>query len=391
MKKAVWAVLFLVLFGMVPAGAEVTQVVDVVGWSRVFGGNVSAARDHAEKDAFDSAVSQVVRTLVPPEDLAANFPLAVGTVLDRQEAYIQGFRVLAHTEGANSVRLLVRVSVDVEGLSRSLADAGLLSSKDRLPLSLVLLEEKNVQDPALSSWWSPALTGMPGPGSQQVVSRELSTAGFQVADSTGAIRDMVEDPAFVPGPMGEEKALHLATTAGAQVLLLGEAVAELAENAMGSTMKSFQGTVFLRALAVDTGEVLASVRTTARTVSGSDQEGGRQAMDLAATDAARKLSTELTRVWKSRGGPARIEVAVRGIQPLSRLVAFRRELKENTPGVSQVTPRGMDGAQAFLEVEFEGSPQDLAQAILLKTYDRFAVSISSVTASRMELELVDKP
>jgi len=389
-EKAIGFIVILALLGAGTAGAGEARAVDAVGLARVAGGNVSAARDLAKNDAFDEAVAQVIRALVPPDRLSGSFSLA-GKVLDQREAYIQEFQVLAEAESGGAVRLLVRVTVDVDGVSRALTQAGLLSDKAGLPLCVVLLEEKNVNDPASRSWWSPALTSVPQAGAQEVVARELSAAGFRVADSTEAVRALVASPGFTPGPMGDDVALSLAREAGAQVLFLGSAVAGPAENAMGATMKSFQGTVSLRALSVETGQALASEEATARAVSGVDEEGGRQAMDLAAAEAAKKLSAGVAGALQSQNEPAKIEMTIKGVQNLSRFVAFRRELQENTQGVSQVSQRSMDGTQAVMEIEYQGAAQDLAQALLLKTYDGFGVSIGEVAEARMDLELVDKP
>ncbi|MBW1988825.1 MAG: hypothetical protein JRI97_04685, partial [Deltaproteobacteria bacterium] len=342
MKKLSLFLAAALVFAALPADSEVVQEVDAVGWSKIYSGNIPRAREHAREDAFDAAVTQTVQSLVPTDELVASFPLAAGTVLDRPQEYISGFRVLAEAQEGGKVRLLVRVSVDAEGVRDALAEAGLLSADNRLPQAAVLLGEKGVDGSSARSWWSPAVSGDAPSDAARTVAEQLESEGFRVVDAYPAVREIMEDPAFSSGTMDQEKALEAARRAGAGVLVFGRAEAQSAANVMGDSTKTFQGVVYLQALDAKTGQVLASARETAASVSENPEEGGARALAQAAQQAAESLAREAAVSWKNLAGSARFEISVRGIQPLSRFVSFRRDLKENTPGVSVVVPRSMD-------------------------------------------------
>ena len=175
---------------------------------------------------------------------------------------------------------------------------------------------------------------------------------------------------------------------GADVVIVGKSVAEIAPNTMGGEIKSYIGTISVRAIRTDTGEVIASITQKAVAANSDDAAGSKKALSDVGILAGETLSSQILAAWQSNVPSLSIvEVIVSGTGNLPNFVKFRRALND-MPGVNAIHIREMRPNEAIITVDFQGDAKNLAEALLLKTFDTFGINISEVSPERLKIELI---
>jgi hypothetical protein len=82
-----------------------------------------------------------------------------------------------------------------------------------------------------------------------------------------------------------------------------------------------------------------------------------------------------------------IEVIVQGTRNLSHYFNFRNGLKE-IPGVKTIQIKDMQGDEANIMVNFEGSSKEFTDALVLKKFDKFSIRIFEISETKLRIELV---
>jgi hypothetical protein len=80
-------------------------------------------------------------------------------------------------------------------------------------------------------------------------------------------------------------------------------------------------------------------------------------------------------------------VIVEGTRDLSKFVIFRAELNE-IPGVDSLQTSEMKADEATIIVNFQGNAKELADALMLKTFESFGINIYEVSQSHLRVRLV---
>ena len=83
----------------------------------------------------------------------------------------------------------------------------------------------------------------------------------------------------------------------------------------------------------------------------------------------------------------KLELIVQGADDLSNFVMFRKAL-ENIPGVVDVQTKQVEPGQTTMAILFKGSAQELADALMLKTFAMFGISINKISANHLNIELI---
>ena len=186
----------------------------------------------------------------------------------------------------------------------------------------------------------------------------------------------------------DEEAVDLGSQLGAQVIILGNATASPTPNTMGTDMKSFKGTVTARALRTDSGDEIASLSRTTVAANTDEVTGGNEALAGAGTLAAESLAEIIADVWQKKARqPNLLEIAVEGTKKLTNFVRFRRILS-SIPGVQGVRVKEMKSNEATLFVDYKGTAEDLAAALMLKSFESFGINITEVDQNNMRIALI---
>jgi hypothetical protein len=86
-------------------------------------------------------------------------------------------------------------------------------------------------------------------------------------------------------------------------------------------------------------------------------------------------------------GPAVIEVVVGGTRNLKHFIQFRQRLS-GLAGVTALSTREMTADRTTLEVTYQGRARELADALMMNTFDAFGVRIYEVSDYNLQVELI---
>ena len=457
------------------------QTIDVIGTGRIYGEDISSARDQAISDCLVTAISLVAADLLQQQVLIQSFRDMNRLLFSSADKYVQGYKVLTEDTTGRVYRVMVQATVSVEKIRELLIQNDILS-RNTTPLKvLLLIAEQDLGDVFYRYWWGEAdsesvseapLSGSlvepgfgvvdhsrpwpvaadsdtlletppdpdindskaagdsgsltetpPGPEMSNSQAAAISEAplagalvkqGFVVVDhsrswpvagdsdtlveappdpdindsqATGDSGSLTETP---PGPeMSNSQAAALGARFQADVVVVGTATVKKASNVLGDELRSFEGTLSVRAIRTDTGFVLADISRKFLTADADDLSGGHRALTEAGAQTGELLAGEILTAWQQTAekGPIAATVVVEGNYQLSHLVSFRRVLS-GMPGVNGLQTRGMTPKETILSLDYEGTAQGLAEALLLNSFEGFGVHITETTPDAIRLSLV---
>ena len=365
-----------------------TKTFVVVGTAAMHGDNVSAAREKAIADSLVTAVALMTQELLKIDSLVDNFSQLNELLFDQTSTFIQGYKVLTEAGQDKSYRVIVKATVSGKNISKKLTEAGILRASTTLPSVLFLIAEQNLAQEAPLFWWGPVGSSFM-PISEAVMAERLKESGFPIVNHRGARNRFLVDWEDINKPdLTDLEAAELGAALKADVVVLGTSFATPSTNIMGSAMRSFNGTVTLRALRSDAAEPMLNLTRTAVTVSEDDTVGGKEALVDAGAMAGHALTEELTIAWQKQAGrPSVVEVVIVGTNQLANYVKFRKTLN-TISGVEGIRVKEIKPNEATLLVEYIGKPQDLASALMQQNFKSFGINIFEITPDNLKVELI---
>jgi hypothetical protein len=252
-----------------------------------------------------------------------------------------------------------------------------------LPKILLLIGEQNIGEPAPRTWWTEAAPAANGLCEARLV-RQLVEKGFIIIPHAALAGNL-----HLVAPIDDSRAREAAKASGADVVVVGQANVELAPNTMSGTVRSFLGRIDVRAVFADTGEILARSSRTSVSADADEKAGSQNALvevgDLAGAD----LAQQVIQAWlQNANKPQDIEILVEGTGGnIANLVKFRRTLGE-VSGVSRLQMKEMGTDSAVIRLDYQGTPQGLADALMLKSFDSFGIDIYQIEQGRLKIRLV---
>jgi hypothetical protein len=160
---------------------------------------------------------------------------------------------------------------------------------------------------------------------------------------------------------------------------------------MGERTRTVEATVTARGISVETGEPIANTMKTQTGISQDALAGSRQSLSMAGEQAALALAGQILSKWqKLIDNKEQITLRIQGRDILPYLVVFRNALGK-IDGVTRQQNIEMTPDAAVIQVQFDGgTSQDLADALLVKTFDTFGINIFEVSETTLSIELVAK-
>ena len=365
-----------------------TKTFVVVGTAKLYGDNVANAREKAIADGLVTAVALMTQELLKVESLVDNFSQLNELLFDQTSTFIQGYKVLTEAGQDKSYRVIVQATVSGKKISKELTDAGILRASKTLPSVLFLIAEQKLEQESPLFWWGPMGSSFISISEAAMVER-LQEAGFTVINHLGARnRSLVNWDDINKPDLTDLEAAELGAALKADVILLGTSLATTSTNIMGSAMRSFNGTVTLRALRSDDAEPMLNLTRTAVAVSEDDTVGGREALADAGAMAGPALAEELIIAWQKQAGrPSVVEVVILGTNQLANYVKFRKTLN-TISGVEGIRVKEIKPNEAILLVEYAGKTQDLASALMQQNFKSFGINIFEVSPKNLKVELI---
>ncbi|MEJ2367930.1 MAG: flagellar assembly protein T N-terminal domain-containing protein [Acidobacteriota bacterium] len=333
------------------------ETVTATGSAAILHGDQAQARDRALDSALRAAVEKVVGTMVDSESLVKNNQLLSDKIYTQTKGYISHYDIMSEKADpdTNIYQVTVNAAVKQGDLANDLKGLGILLRRLKMPRVAVALQEQ-------------------GNAASSRILQILHDRGFHVVD-TG---QQAQGEQF--WAMDENGQANLMKQYGAEVVILGDAQASSGGSIANSQLQSFQASVSLKALKTDTHELLATANGTGKAVH-TGEIGMDNALRQAATVAANRLVTELTKSWEKELTSTRFLVLrIQGTTP-EQATNIAHRLETEARGVKSAVIRDVDNSgTATLEVSMEGDASDLAQE-LRKIYP--GIQIQSQTANSL--------
>ena len=362
----------------------------VVGSAEVVKGNVQTAREAAIKAGLVTAVARMTEDILKVEALVDNFQQVNELIYEQTDKYVQNYKVLTETPPGSGkfYRVVVEATVAGKKIAKQLSSKGILQVETKLPSVLFLISEQNVKEILPQYWWGEGMQNFQSVSEQSVV-EVFQTKGYTVIDHNGVRLQQFVDWASEAQPkLTDEQAIELAAQLKADIVIIGSSSVDDSANTMGYEMKSFKGIFQARALHLETGEEMAAVSQEAVATNVNEYEGGLAALSSVGTIAGETLSQQLAAQWrKLLEKPSEIEIAVEGTNKLAHFVKFRKALS-SVSGVEGIRVKEIKPNEATLLIDYKGKGEELASALMLKTFETFGIDIYEIAPDSLRIALI---
>ncbi|PYE51968.1 flagellar assembly protein T N-terminal domain-containing protein [Deinococcus yavapaiensis] len=350
---------FLAGFALIGNALAQEQVVEVRGQAGISGA-LATARQAAITDAVRVAVERVMGAYISASasvranettrnDTTESFEQFQQRVLKRADGFGRVLQILSETQDNGTYVVTVRVSVSQGPLEQELK-AFLTRKGD--PRIIVLIPEQILRRP------------VPDPAAETEITHALLASGYRLVDASqvrqlGA-RDRERAETLDPAALRDITARF-----GADLLVTGEAFAEELANppaeVRAAGLQSYGSRLEVKVVDLATGQIIYSNAFHAGATGIGDALTGKSALTNAAKLAVNDLpKTILNWISGSGKGAARtFAVRLNDVPSFRTLTDFSATLR-NAAGVRAVISRSFDRGGAVLEVEYDGSPEDLA-------------------------------
>jgi hypothetical protein len=363
-----------------------TKMVVVTGTGKIHQKDSARAREEAIADSLVSAVNRVAVELFPLESLVRNFQAFNELIYGNTDKFIQGYKVLAEVPSVNNYRVMVEATVSINTLKNLMSSAGILLEKKPLPKILLLISDQNLSDRLPKYWWgqekyfseSSSITALVKP---------IKTKGFPIIDPRIIIQNTRVDPIYDTPDLNDTQAVTLGLSSQAGVVIVGKSVASSGPNIIGKHIMSFKGIVSARAIRTDTGSEIATTMQTSVTTNTDEIAGVRDVLSRAGSLAGEDLAAQILVAWQKHEEQSNIlEIIVKGTGDIANFEKLRRLIK-NISGVKNLKIKELKPDEATILVDFQGIAKELADALMLNTFEPMGINIQEVSQNRLKIEL----
>jgi len=394
-SKAIIPFVFAVFFCLVvlypPAVVQAenqipTKTVVVTGTGKIHQKDSARAREEAIADSLVSAVNRVAVELFPLESLVRNFQAFNEMIYGNTDKFIQDYKVLAEVPSVNNYRVMVEATVSINTLKKLMSNAGILLEEKPLPKILVLISDQNLNERLPKYWWGQEKCFSKSSSINALV-EPFKTKGFPIIDPHIITQNTRFDPIYDTPDLNDTEAVTLGLSSQAGVVIVGKSVASTGPNIMGKNIRSFKGIVSARAIRTDTGSEIATTMQTSITTNTDEIAGVRDVLSRAGSLAGEDLAYQILAAWQKHEEKSNIiEIIIEGTGNIANFEKLRR-LINNISGVKNLQIKELKSDQATLMVEFQGIAKELADALMLNTFESMGINIYEVSQDRLRIEL----
>lgn len=246
------------------------------------------------------------------------------------------------------------------------------------PRFMVLIDEKNIGAYQMDE-------------TEKVVNEYLVDQGLEVVDAELVRSKLDRDKALQAMAAGPAPAAALGLQFGAEVIIVGKAVAKgSADTVKDTSFRSYQASVSLKAIRTDTAEILAAESREAAKIHVDDVAGGTGAIRDAAKPVIAALLPKVLAKWGGGSGEVRrIEVVVGDVTQVWQVAALKQLLRERVKGVKELVQRSYVSGVAIFEVRAALDTQALAEQLTLAKPEHFALKVLAVSPNKVDARLVE--
>ncbi|MBW2641131.1 MAG: hypothetical protein JRE10_13495 [Deltaproteobacteria bacterium] len=268
-----------------------------------------------------------------------------------------------------------------------MSSAGILLEEKPLPKILVLISDQNLSDRLPKYWWgqekyiseSSSITALVEP---------IKTKGFPIIDPHIIIQNTQVDPIYDTPDLNHTEAVNLGLSLQAEVVIVGKSVASSGPNIMGKRIRSFKGIVSARAIRTDTGSEIATTMKTSIITNTDEIAGTRDVLSRAGSLAGEDLAAQILAAWQKHEEQSNLlEIIIEGTGDIANFEKLRRFIN-NISGVKNLQIKELKPDEATILVDFQGIAKELADALMLNTFESMGIKIYEVSQDRLRIELM---
>ena len=384
-----WLVALTTIAVVLSAGSLcVAMEVHTTGYGTIYGDGKAAARDRAIEDAQRKAVEQAMGTMVSVETITQNYQLIDDRILSLASGYIQRYRIASEAEKGGEIEVTIVAEVGMNKLSDSMQAIKSLIRRMDKPKLMVLIAEQSIREEGSTGTAGQAGTAALSATSLGVAENALIEAyrskGFEFVDRQAlAGRIDVVDPVTLVSD--QEKVRGLANLTDAQIVIFGQAQARTGAKVQG--IYSGQANISLRALKTDTGEIIGAATAHAAVPFIDPGTANTKALAEASRTVGKKLLDQILRQWRAEsGGTRNVALVIKGAT-YRELVDFRSWLPKYVRGVKGVHQRSVQGDTAELDIDLQGSAQNLADELSRSKFNDRSIEVQGLLPNKVSVEL----
>ncbi len=378
------AVLLILVIGAFAQSKEIKAK----GYGTIHGNDKAAARDKAIEDAQRKAVEQAMGTMISSESVTKNFQLISDRILSLSSGYIEKYRVISEKEVDGEVEVEIAAIVGMSKLNDSVqAIKNLIRRMDR-PKIMVLIAEQSIREEGQQlsekSRGEVVLSSTSLGVVENVLIEFFRAKGFDFVDRQ-ALAGQIEiaDPLTLVND--KERIKKIANLTDAQVVIFGQAQARTTGEVQG--IYSGQANISLRALKTDTGEIIAATNAHAAVPFVDPSTANTKALSEAAKKISQKLMDQILSQWQSESSGLRsICLVIKGVK-YADVKKLRSWLTKYVRGVKSVHQRYVKEGMAELDLDIQGSAQNLADELSEKKFQKKTIEVLDLLPNKVSIEL----
>lgn len=384
------SVIFLFIFTcMVMAQMTTDDKQEVVarGIGAIVSGDLAKAEEDAISNALRNAVEQVIGTMVQSDVLVQNYQTIEDRIYSQSAGYVENYQVMGKSrQGDTILEVTIKAVVRKGSLKNNLDALGLLITRKGKPRLMIIVDERNM-DAHYYDW------GIDMNTTENEVMNALMEKGFPFVDREAAARKIAKDLVMASLEGDEKAAQNIALQSGAEVLIVGKAVAKTASGGptvMSQTgMVSCQATINLRALRADDGTMLATTSQQAAAAHIDQLTGGTLALKKAAKMAADDLTNKIVERWqKDVYSGTTISLRLLNVETFSDLVKIKNMLPYNIRGVQNVYQRDYSKQTALFDLDVRGTANQVAEELVVKDFSPYTIEVVNVTQNAIVAKII---
>ena len=370
--------------------AEDAKTVKVTGMAAIRQGDQAMAKDQAIADAHRKAIEQVVGTMVTSETVTENYQLISDKIYSKAKGYVRTYEVLSSKVEDGMVVVEIQAQVSTGNLQNDLQGIMSVLKAKNLPRVLVMVSEQNVGGTSVAWWQGEGAYSIDLGAAENAIIDALMTKGVPLVDRQ-ALQGKITSKKGLTAAPNDTDVKEFAVGTGAEVVITGTAIATDQGNIMGTQMRSLRANISLKALSLDSGQILATVTETAAVGHIDTATGGTKALDVTARKATQELLEKILNRWESEvAGPATVQLKIANVAKSKFLRVLKTFLGNDIRGVQNVRQRSYSEKTAEFEVEIKGSAQALAEELEAKDFGDFGIEINEITANTVTASLTGK-
>ena len=351
--------------------SEEVRIIETKGMAAL-SEDVGRDRENALADAQRLAVEECVGVYVDSQTLVENYTAISDEVYTKAVGFIESYEILEEgkDEGEGIYFVKIRAVVSLRPVMAALKALGVL----REWRIMIVIPEEHVGYTLAT------------PACETEVIRKFIEAGYYVVDQK-QISKIRKSKAVDKAAEGDIKsAKDLGRRFGAEILIAGEALSELATETMTSgegygelefTFKSARAQVSARAIRIDTGEIITAQSVSASVADLSQVVAGKKALTQAGEKLATLLIDEITLIPASVTKHIQVVISEFSYEEVK---SFEEKLK-GLRGVKKTYLSEYTAGAGYLDVEYVGKSSGLA-----KELKAFGLKVTSISGNRIDVK-----